>query len=150
MSITIDQLRLLIKIDYFKLCSHVKLESIDLDVHLYDSNSDTKSDYGLDVNVPWPAYSPEVIALPVAAGDIEVYANQGPPFPPGEWNKLNSQNWPVWRIELWHEVVHQIEDQVLGIWKPGSDNDKTWRKAASKLAETFNVSANEIEKLLAR
>jgi hypothetical protein len=58
---------------------------------------------------------------------------------------MHPVEWPAWRIELWHEVVHQVEDQILDEWSPGPKHGESWTDAIEYVADAFSVNPETIE-----
>jgi hypothetical protein len=106
--------------EYTFLCTHLGLTQVPLDVFYADPGAQPNSltPLGSDIRSEDARYGrtavvPKMLALPLATGDD----NPISAHPPTSWHKLDSQ-WPTWRIELWHEVVHQHSDQVGNAWNP--------------------------------
>jgi len=92
-------------------------------------------------------------------GDEDLYiAPEGQPiFPPQQWNDSDPgqwDEWPQWRIDLWHETVHQVEHRVFGHY----DTEKNklalhdwpeWRQALNYVAARFEgVSGDALHVLV--
>lgn len=68
---------------------------------------------------------------------------------------MGAEWWP-WRIEVWHEVVHQVSD-MLGVYdsqKPpthplrGPGHGAGWDQAVAHVASHFGISTDILEELL--
>lgn len=105
--------------EYHALCARLKLSPVALDLYVCDPESVSFTAIGTPVANFHALYGgavgvPRTLALPLADGDREPERNE---FPPDGWNKFQP-HWPTWRTELWHEVVHQYSDQILGRCNP--------------------------------
>ena len=79
-----------------------------MDIYLINPKSKNKTQLDTPYANATPLYTPEKIILPLNDGDIDFQTPIAPQFPPANWNKLHNIEWPIWRIELWHEVCHQV------------------------------------------
>jgi hypothetical protein len=138
-----------IREEYGKLCNLLGMQEVTLDIYMCDEEAppSQKTPSGTALRNSHPGYSGDrkLIALP-QVDDLRV---DQPEFPPVDWRK---SNWPVWRIELWHEVIHQLSDQigVLDRSEPGRVRDdgsrstmghgEGWWAAIQKAVERLAVS----------
>jgi hypothetical protein len=149
--------------EYERLCRALNLVPLWLDVYLVDESPSTAElplrDSGVDPRNTDARYSGSrrVLVMPIGSGDIENVTDLDPP---STWAKL-SPDWPAWRIDLWHEVVHQYSHVVLGRWDPKEsglrrldDSFSTtghglgWRAAIEQVASHFGVDADTLDTLL--
>lgn len=104
--------------EYTVLCAALGITPVTLDVFEVDDDptSTSLSQHGnrlSDGNARYSA-SKKVLVLPLCDGDPKP---TGPvSFPPSGLSKWSAE-WPSWRIDLWHEVVHQVADH-LGVHNP--------------------------------
>jgi len=149
--------------EYTSLCAALGLSPVTFDLFEVDDDptSTALSQHGnrlSDGNARYSA-SKKVLVLPVCEGDPKPPAPV--PFPPTGVSKWSSE-WPSWRIDLWHETVHQMADH-LGVHDPsekgrkrpdGSMSDKGhgagfWQ-AMQAVAAVFGYPADELDALLDR
>ena len=106
----------IIEAEYTRLCHVFGLREVPLDIYEADPDSEVeeRTPFGTDRRNTDPAYSgtKKLLVLPILAADQPTTL---PPFPPETWTKLD---WKSWQLELWHEVIHQISDEVFGAWDP--------------------------------
>lgn len=133
--------------EYSLLCEIFSQKPIILDIYKYNENSDGMTLFETPLNNITPGYSKEKIILPLDPGELQSYYGELPPYPPKHWEKLYL-DWPNWRIELWHEFCHQIEDQTLELWKPGNDDPETYIKACFIISEHYSITPTVLYNLL--
>lgn len=107
-----------IRREYEKLCVLVGMDAVPLDLYTYSPETPGRTtEHGTSFANGDPAYSGtlRLIVLPVDRDPERQLDDTG--FPPTDFHK-NGNCWPSWRIELWHEVVHQVSDTVFGKWNP--------------------------------
>ncbi len=126
--------------DYSSVCSTLKLKPDLLDIYEYKIDSDNMTQHDTALRDTFAAYYPSKLTLPIA--DDGNASDNIPIFPPTDWRRLNSYQWPPWRIDLWHEIVHQVEDQIL------NEHGESWAEAISYVAEKFSVDQKTIEGLM--
>jgi hypothetical protein len=148
-----------ISAEYGRICKLLRLREVTIDIYQYEEDAppSQKTPSGTSRCNSQSGYRTDrkVIALPQTDdGPIEL-----PEFPPGDWHKLS---WPIWRIELWHEVIHQLSDHlgVLDRKEPGRVRDdgsrsteghgKGWWMAIQYAAECLAVSPDTLDHLLDR
>jgi hypothetical protein len=155
--------RMTVAQEYEQLCGALGLMPLWLDVYLVDESPSTAElpirDSGIDPRNTDACYSGSrrVLVMPICSGDIEIVTA---PAPPRTWTKW-SPDWPAWRIDLWHEVVHQYSHVVLGRWDPkelglrrSDDSLSTtghglgWRAAIEQVASHFGIDADTLDTLL--
>jgi len=98
------------------------------------------------------------MAIPLCEGDDWPHILPG--FPPEKIDK-HSLEWPTWRIELWHEVTHQISNDLFKTWEPKepgrrlpnglkseSGHGDGWFKGIKQFALKLNVDPEELDALL--
>ncbi|TYP94870.1 hypothetical protein LX73_0160 [Fodinibius salinus] len=132
--------------EYQNLCNKLDLKPVPLDVYEYKEDSNEKTDLSTSKNNATAGYSPDKLILPLTGEGTS--SLREPSFPPKEWNKLHPMEWPVWRVELWHEVVHQVEDQILNKWSPLHNHGNSWSEAIRYVAKEFSVEPETIERLM--
>lgn len=133
----------LIRKEYQNLCEQLDLDPIPLDVYEYEAGSDEETELGTPKRNSAAGYSQEKLVLPLT--DEAMPSTRDPSFPPRTWKRMDPVEWPIWRIELWHEVVHQVEDQKLDNWSPGHEHDDSWSEAIGYVSDAFSVDKEKIE-----
>jgi len=155
-----------IRAEYQRLCNVLGLTPVPLDIYIYVSNPDTDAEtataFGTSLRNATPCYSgtKRIIILPMCDGDE--HPERLPPFPPFTWLK-HDDAWPVWRIELWHEVVHQVSNDLLSSWNPKEPGraraDQTvsdmghgvgWFQGVCRVASVFAIDPDLLDRLLDR
>lgn len=78
-----------------------------------------------------------------------MFCDTPPPFLPAQdqWNMGFNHIWPKWRTDLWHEVIHQYENQVLHRWQGGNVHGASWHLATDELAAKLSVSPDSVRKI---
>jgi hypothetical protein len=128
----LDQARVaIIKAEYTQLCHVLGLREVPLDIYHpqgVDDDGDATTSLGLDARVTDAAYSGvrKLLLLPLCPNDLP---EELPDFPPATWEK---PYWQAWRIDLWHEVVHQVSDEVLNALKP---NEPGYTRADGSMSQ---------------
>jgi hypothetical protein len=148
MALTLEKARELIRSEYSNLCKALSLQQVDTDIYIVQPNSKQTTQFGTSLMNDTPQYGPGLLILPLMRADLEACPEQSPAFPPTVWNKHHLYEWPVWRIELWHEVCHQVEDQVFHKLNSQNKHGETWRKAKSFLAKSFGVESEDLARIL--
>ena|SRR6185437_5871704 len=151
--------------EYDRLCGALGIGKVALDVYLANDAADPvggRSAAGVDLRHTDPCYSGHrrVLVIPLLLGDLEHVKTLQ--FPPIAWDKMSAE-WPPWRIELWHEVIHQYSDLVLGMWdskEPGRRREDRslsttghgagWKAAIDEVASKLGVRAEALDSLLDR
>lgn len=103
------------KADYEHLCRALELHPVPLDIYCPSKKSDEKTLLGTQIKNFTPGFNPKAIILPIVPGTINHTKEQAFPFPPSTWDSIRPE-WPRWRLDLWHETLHQIENDVLNSW----------------------------------
>lgn len=153
-----------IRAEYARLCNCLGLLPIPLDVYVSDPDAgqDVKTPLGSPLVNAEPCYSgtKRLMVLPLCDGND--WPAQMPAFPPTDWSK-HASDWPIWRIELWHEVVHQVSNDVLRAWDPKEPGRKRpdgstsqqghgvgWFKGVCYVAARIGAQPEELDALLDR
>lgn len=145
MAITIEKLRENIQCDYNNLCEAVGLKPLPLDIYAFNCESEEATILGMPIANTDPGYDQKVIYLPQGDADLDNFADASPRFPPNNWNLFFTNEWPSWRVNLWHEAVHQFEDKILGEWKGGNEHGTSWNKALQEFADRLCISTQELQ-----
>lgn len=118
MSSAFDVAEAAIRVEYRRLCGIFGLSQIALDVYVCDESSTATTSLGFPLANCDPLYSgtKNQIALPLTSA-MDQWPTVVPTFPPASLAKV-ADEWPVWRIELWHEVVHQVSNDICKAWNP--------------------------------
>lgn len=126
--------------EYELLVQRLRLQPVPLDIYEFVEGSLTPTPAGFTLlGNGSPGYGAPGLILPQEGPDIDEVA-----FPPVDVVKLN---WPVWRIELWHEVCHQVQDKQLGMWNPldGSQGHSSgWSEAILYVADEFGWTLDQL------
>lgn len=135
--------------DYRRLCNKLMLERAPLDIYITEAESSEVTSFGFPVNYPYAGYDQKVIHLPLDEIAIEHTGHTLDLFPaiPKHWD-MRSSEWPEWRVNLWHEAIHQYEDRVLGAWTSGNEHGASWRRAVEDVAAKLCVSAEQLAKVV--
>jgi hypothetical protein len=151
----------LIRSEYAALCRLLSLSAVTLDIYDFVEGSTATTIAGSQIGDPNARYSAQrkLLALPICEADD--LPSEETAFPPTEWHKASTQ-WPAWRIELWHEVVHQQSDE-LGLFNPkepgrtradGSTSDmghgRRWWSAVQKVAQRCGALPDDLDTLVDR
>ena len=151
MSVSISQLQELIDIEYEHLVRRLHLVAIARDVYkVDDEGTGRKTLSGTDVRNATPGCKPRLVVLPQEPGDLREWSPTQPVFPPTNWDRYTDE-WPMWRIELWHEVVHQYQDQILGLLDAEDatkGHTKGWPQAIAAVAGFFGIDAPQLRGVL--
>jgi hypothetical protein len=150
-SANIVQIASMVQIEYNHLVRCLGLVALPLDVYqVVEDGTGGVTAHGTDKRNSTPGYSVSCLVLPQEPGDLDSWEAILPRFPPISWDPHRS-DWPMWRTELWHEVVHQYQHQVLKNTDPRGDNDghgSGWRQALEDVARYFEISPEQMAALL--
>jgi hypothetical protein len=139
------ELRPFIEEDYRLLCLHVGLATpVPLDVYIVTQASTDQSEDGIARSYPYPGYNRTAIHLALDAIEVPDFHLCQPTFPPTRWVMFYEQ-WPSWRVSLWHEAIHQYDDQILHTWDPQNPHGQSWENATACFAAKFGKSTQEIK-----
>jgi hypothetical protein len=156
--------QMLIKEEYSRLCKSLGLSEVPLDIYIHDDKSEltVKTPLGISFRNATPAYLDKkcIIAFPLLENfDCPATLSE---YPPSSWIKQGDQ-WPAWRIDLWHEVAHQASHELYDACNPKepgrirSDGTRSemghgtgWFKGVSHVANHFGVMPEDLENLLNR
>lgn len=155
--------RAIIAEEYKKLCAKLGMEAGALDLYVWqtDAGPEDLSSAGTALSCANAMYcKPQRLVILPLGSSLE-WPSAPPPHPPPTLCPLADGCWPVWRIDLWHEVVHQFGDQVLGEWAPlepgcrkpnGMMGDKghgmAWARAVDRLARLLDLDPGALDRLL--
>jgi len=125
-----NEARAAIDAEYAFLCARLGLTPVPLDVFICNDEAHESEETALgscigDCRARY-GRTPRLLALPLCDGDLEPMSV----LPPERWVKHDDVEWPTWRLELWHEVIHQHSDQVANAWDP---NEPAIRRPDGKL-----------------
>lgn len=148
MSFALTELQALIGREYENLVSALGLNALPLDIYEVDENGAGRTTaHGTDVRNDTPGYSPALVVLPQLDGDLAAWTAIQPPFPPGSnWDRHRDE-WPTWRTDLWHEVVHQYQEQIVENWDPkdgSGGHTKGWPDALDAVANKFQINRDQL------
>ena len=150
-----------IRAEYQRLCGVFGLSPIALDVYVCDDSSTATTSLGFPVANCDPLYSgtKNQMALPLTSAEDQ-WPAEVPSFPPATLAKF-SDEWPAWRIELWHEVVHQVSNDICNAWDPkepprtrnngsrsATGHGAGWFIGIQHAAAKLSVSADALDELL--
>jgi hypothetical protein len=145
----VTRIREIVTADYDKWAKALRLEPVPLDVYGYRKTSDAKTQHGTSVTNGTPGYNGRIIVMPLWPKTTREQGMVLPEFPPSSWEE-KPPTWPEWRTNLLHEVVHQLEDQILHIWS-GKENLKTYLQALEQVAASLShitaVTPGELQML---
>lgn len=146
-AIALGQLQNLIAQEYLPLAASLHLSPLPLDIYVVDESVGGRTTFlGTDMRNATPGYTPTHIVLPQLDGDRACWSATQPPFPPTCWNR-HSDAWPAWRTELWHEVVHQYQPQILNRWDPNDGKGGHalgWPDAVAAVAKQFGLGTAQL------
>jgi hypothetical protein len=146
-ALTINQLQSIIQTEYANLVAHMGLRPLPLDIYVVDdSGAGGRSAHGTDRRNATPGYTPTHLVLPQLQGDLDNWTAVQPPFAPTCWNR-HADEWPAWRTELWHEVVHQFQHQILDDWNPKDGHQGHaggWPQAQVDVGSRFGIGAPQL------
>ena len=132
----VERLRQIVTDDYEKLVATFGLSSVLLDVYSYSELANARTPLGTAFTNCTPLYDLYKIVLPLHPSTIREEGIADMPFPPTCWDMF-SPTWPKWRMDLWHEVLHQVEDQIYDTWEGGEIHGPSYMRvivyAAAKL-----------------
>jgi hypothetical protein len=108
----------------------------------------------------FPKYggTPRKIILPFSEHDLSVIYDKSvtPPAGPPTWeegNRVGWSYWKRWRSDLWHEVIHQVQDQKNFGWDTGDGRNghaNGWQPAIEWAAKQLEcVRPKELYDILA-
>ena len=162
MAKNLDIAERIIRAEYERLCNVAGLVPVPLDVYVCDAEAPPteKTALGFPIANSDPCYSGSVrlMALPLCEGNE--WPTTIPGFPPRGLDK-HSDEWPVWRIEIWHEVVHQVTNDICCKWNPKetgrrrpnetmstSGHGPDWFAGVTHLAGKLGVDPEALDALL--
>jgi hypothetical protein len=137
-----------IRADYDALCRQFGLHAVPLDIYVVDEASSARTGHGTQLKNATPAYNGRLIIIPVEQGDLNVLYDLQNEYPPKLFEVVA---WQPWRVELWHEVAHQLQDQKLNKWNKNDDADGHalgWNEALDLLGSPFGVSGAKLKRFL--
>jgi hypothetical protein len=130
----VESLRQIVNDDYEKLVTVLGLTPVPLDVYSYSASSDAKTRFGTSLTNCTPLYDLYKIVLPLHPSTVRDEGIADMQCPPACWNMFSTA-WPKWRIDLWHEVLHQVEDQIYDTWEGGEIHGPSYIRAIFYAAE---------------
>lgn len=147
--------------EYDRLCVRLRLSHLPLDAYIYDVEAppDVKTSQGTEVRNEMAGFSERGAIIILPMDDRDALARETT-FPPPTLDRHDAE-WPLWRIELWHEVIHQLSSQ-LGVYdheEPGHrmatgqfwtarGHGDGWLRAIEHAAREFEVAPIQLEELL--
>jgi hypothetical protein len=152
-----------IRTEYRRLCDLLEIREATLDIYEADEAqpADQATPYGTPLLNQTPLYNATKKLLVLPQLDMQEGA-QLPGFPPNDWGKANWSVWPMWRIELWHETIHQLADS-LAVHDPAeppriredgtqssTGHGEGWWTAIEEAARRLNVSPIALDQVLDR
>lgn len=145
-------LRPSVKRDYEALCRALLLEPCPLDIYSPSSISDAVTEFGTPVKNFTPGYNSQCIILPMISGVSSRLDAPDLPFPPSEWDPASNE-WPEWRLTLWHETLHQVEHDIHHSWDGTNQQHRDAYHAAidyaaGKLAFHLATSHKQLQRLV--
>ena len=132
--------------EYGRLCQILGLKPVVLDVfRIIDGSSEATPAGSMTRGRADAAYGKGFVVIPVDGLPIEVKA-----FPPRDWRRFGDE-WPSWRVDVWHEVVHQVQEQQLGALDRGDGtkgHSRGWSEAVAAVASKFHVKPEVLTDVL--
>lgn len=138
--VTFADVEAAIRVDYEHLCGEFSLLPVTLDIYLVEEKSNATSLHNTLLKNETPAYNGRLMVIPINPADLTVLYTLRSEYPP---STFDAGVWQQWRIELWHEVAHQLQDQRLKLWNKhdGADGHKAgWMEALELLGSPFGVT----------
>ena len=124
----VERLRQIVNDDYEKLVAAFGLTPVPLDVYSYSESPDAKTRLGTPVANCTPLYDLYKIVLPLHPSTVRDEGIADMQYPLSCWDMF-SPAWPKWRMDLWHEVLHQVEDQIYDTWEGGEIHGPSYMRA---------------------
>jgi hypothetical protein len=147
----IETVRTAAQSDYENLCGLFGLSPVPVDVFSPSKQSTDRTPHGTPVNNFTPLYDTEKVVLPIVVGASGKMVLDNFVFPPVSWDKM-SPEWPRWRLDLWHEVLHQVEHDILKTWTGGEVHGESYMKAIRAAVERLNpvkaINEEELKRLV--
>jgi len=138
------------KSDYEHLCHLFGLRPVPLDVFLPSRVLTNRTPLGTPVNNFTPLYDTQKVVLPIVVGASSKMVFDTLVFPPVSWDTMNPE-WPRWRLDLWHEVVHQVEKDIFDSWEGGEKHGESYMRAikyaVQKLNDVKPIAFEDLRKL---
>jgi hypothetical protein len=149
MAVTIQQLEPLVRQDYEQLCQAAGLTPVPLEIVQIVEGTEQINTHRDRLHYPHAGYDQHVIHLPFHEVELDMFPDTPAPFTPPQnhWDPLFGQTWPKWRIDLWHEAIHQYVDQALHQWTPGNRHDGPWHPATEQVAARLNVTPATLRRI---
>lgn len=128
--------------EYARMCHVLQLDLLPLDIALA-----TEEDAS-------GGFNGSVIVIRPDPYDLGREAEEPPVFPPVTWNindPAHPNEWPQWRMELLHEVVHQVQLQRFQNWDPNDGKEghgEGWYEACEAVARGFGTIATVLRGVL--
>lgn len=154
----VSQMREIITYDYINWVKALGLIPVPLDVYGWCGTANATTQHGTSLSNGTPGYGKpqnatscdvRIIVMPLIPALTREEGTVVPGFPPESW-KEEPPIWPAWRTNLLHELVHQVEDQILHVWT-GKENPHTYYKAleeaATRLKPVRAVTLDELRML---
>jgi hypothetical protein len=98
-------------------------------------------------------YRPGLLFVSVVGMD-QVVPDLPPAFRPALWNAGTDERgpvWPRWRADLWHELVHQVQDVKLGKRNPQDGHGghaEGWQEALVVVGRAFELDQAQFEQFV--
>lgn len=128
--VTQQQYEQLVRDEYAWLCAKLGLAPVPVRFE-HDDDLGTAPRYG---------GTPREIVIPVSSHDRSVIsgAHVTQAGDPPEWDPHGRDGgyhyWAEWRTTIWHEVGHQVDDQVLKTWDPKDPHGASWTNSMTWMA----------------
>jgi hypothetical protein len=139
------------KIDYEHLCPALGLQPVPLDVFCPSGKSEATTLMGTPIKNFTPGFSSKTVVLPIIPGTFSHVKGQGFSFPPSTWDLMHPE-WPRWRLDLWHETLHQVENDIFKTWdgskkEHGRSYMQAIEYAASRLSPLKHITTEQLRML---
>ncbi len=147
----LEAIRSIVNTDYDNLTGVFGIKRVPVDVYFPSDSSKDRTSLGTPESNFTPLYNGELIALPIVLDTQSNGIGTALQFPPAGWDTMRSE-WPRWRLDLWHEVLHQVEKDILGTWDGTKEtHDDSYMDAieyaVSKISKAKPITTEQLRKL---
>lgn len=129
----------IVRTDYLRWAAALNLSPVPVDVFGWVQEAEGRTELGSPRSNATPLYDTQKIVIPLIPSQTREDGMIQPEFPPSAWDG-KPPVWPRWRLDLLHEVVHQVENDRLQLWT-GREDVGTYRLALASVSDLLQAVA---------
>lgn len=144
----IQRLREIVTQEYATLCGRLDLRQLEWDIFIARPRSTELTALGTPLGHATASYfhrGRQYMIMSYFTEDLMALPVDALAFPPALWERAQRDHdtiWPDWRLSLWEETIHQLQDQRFNAIEDG--HGEGWLRAVAFAADRFGLDRDTL------